>query len=42
MQEVQELMQVNLDEYGAGVTIRVVQLQAAVPPATGSRKPSLM
>jgi len=33
MQEVQELMQVNLDEYGAGVTIRVVQLQAAVPPA---------
>lgn len=33
MQEVQELMQVTLDDYGAGVTIRVVQLQAAVPPA---------
>ncbi len=33
MQEVQELMQGTLDDYGAGVTIRVVQLQAAVPPA---------
>lgn len=33
MQEVQELMQATLDDYGAGVTIRVVQLQAAVPPA---------
>ena len=33
MQEVQEIMQSTLDDYGAGVTIRVVQLQAAVPPA---------
>ncbi len=33
MQEVQEIMQATLDDYGAGVTIRVVQLQAAVPPA---------
>jgi membrane protease subunit HflK len=33
MQEVQELMQGTLNDYGAGVTIRVVQLQAAVPPA---------
>lgn len=33
MEEVQRLMQGSLDQYGAGVTIRVVQLQAAVPPA---------
>ncbi len=31
-QEVQELMQETLNDYGAGVTIRIVQLQAAVPP----------
>jgi membrane protease subunit HflK len=31
--EVQDLMQESLDRYGAGVIIRVVQLQAAVPPA---------
>ncbi|WP_349368120.1 FtsH protease activity modulator HflK [Salinarimonas sp.] len=31
--EVQDLMQQSLDQYGAGVIIRVVQLQAAVPPA---------
>ncbi|MGJ3265370.1 MAG: FtsH protease activity modulator HflK [Salinarimonas sp.] len=31
--EVQELMQQSLDQYGAGVLVRVVQLQAAVPPA---------
>ena len=33
MQEVQEIMQSTLEDYRAGVTIRVVQLQAAVPPA---------
>ncbi|HMB10903.1 FtsH protease activity modulator HflK [Saliniramus sp.] len=33
MQEVQEIMQATLEDYSAGVTIRVVQLQAAVPPA---------
>ncbi|TVR10481.1 MAG: FtsH protease activity modulator HflK [Salinarimonadaceae bacterium] len=33
MEEVQRLMQGSLDQYGAGATIRVVQLQAAVPPA---------
>lgn len=33
MEEVQRLMQISLDAYSAGVTIRVVQLQAAVPPA---------
>lgn len=33
MQEVQEIMQSTLGDYRAGVTIRVVQLQAAVPPA---------
>ncbi|MFN3687872.1 FtsH protease activity modulator HflK [Salinarimonas sp.] len=32
-QEVQQLMQASLDNYGAGVIVRVVQLQAAVPPA---------
>lgn len=31
--EVQQLMQGSLDQYGAGVLVRVVQLQAAVPPA---------
>jgi len=32
-QEVQQLIQATLDSYGAGVIVRVVQLQAAVPPA---------
>jgi len=31
--EVQNLIQETLDTYGAGVIVRVVQLQAAVPPA---------
>ncbi len=31
--EVQQLIQQSLDSYGAGVIVRVVQLQAAVPPA---------
>lgn len=31
--EVEQLMQQSLEQYGAGVIIRVVQLQAAVPPA---------
>jgi len=31
--EVQQLIQETLDNYGAGVIVRVVQLQAAVPPA---------
>ncbi|WP_029029210.1 FtsH protease activity modulator HflK [Salinarimonas rosea] len=31
--EVEQLMQQSLDQYGAGVLVRVVQLQAAVPPA---------
>jgi membrane protease subunit HflK len=31
--EVQQLIQETLDTYGAGVIVRVVQLQAAVPPA---------
>jgi membrane protease subunit HflK len=31
--EVQNLIQETLDNYGAGVIVRVVQLQAAVPPA---------
>jgi len=31
--EAQQLMQASLEQYGAGVLIRVVQLQAAVPPA---------
>lgn len=31
--EVEELMQASLEQYGAGVLVRVVQLQAAVPPA---------
>ncbi len=31
--EVERLMQQTLDNYGAGVIVRVVQLQAAVPPA---------
>jgi modulator of FtsH protease HflK len=32
-QEVRQIMQVTLDNYGAGVLMNVVQLQAAVPPA---------
>ena len=39
-QEVHQIMQNTLDAYAAGVTVRLVQLQSAAPPAPATRAPS--